>query len=418
MLDAGRVATMKRWLSLAERTGSQHPAVLLAEAELALREGDEGRALAAAEHAGGLFKRGELAARSYLIAARAAHLQSNVDAFARNASAARDLAVKRSTLVGTLWLQFIQAIETNGQQRAQEVLRQLEDVRDSSATHALRIRSARAFFAFEVQSESHRAAAELEAGRGLLHHVTDPMLRTHFQNVSSIVAVYRAEYERAVELTNLLHEESREMALEFPIDHALVTRAWAYIGMRKLAEAREVLRELEDRPSSASTFIQQQILLKRAHLRIAVGDLERARLYLQGDTPAPSHVGATSEWFGTKAVICAASGQFSEAHAALEAGKQATPLLDGRNLSRVARAIVEIQVGADGGSLNEVTETMAAGNLDVVVFGCRAFPRLAFELHLAFSHERHLPLRRASARSGRGRAASAGRARESRPRPT
>ena len=58
----------------------------------------------------------------------------------------------------------------------------------------------------------------------------------------------------------------------------------------------------------------------------------------------------------------------------------ARPVLDGRNLSRLARLIIEIETGAPRESLPGVAEILAHGSRDPVVFACRAFPSLAAEL--------------------------------------
>ena len=48
--------------------------------------------------------------------------------------------------------------------------------------------------------------------------------------------------------------------------------------------------------------------------------------------------------------------------------------IDGKNLSRLAGAILEIQSGAARASLPGILEILYEGNRDPVVFACRAFP--------------------------------------------
>jgi ATP/maltotriose-dependent transcriptional regulator MalT len=379
LIDLGRTATVRRWLELANSCGSQAPLLIVAEADLALREQDEMNALALAEHAVELLDQGEMLAYTHLVAARAAHLQSNRAAFERNATAARTLTNETTTLVATMWLEFLQAIESNDRPGARQVLGELAKVDDKSATHTLRLRNARAYLAFELEGRVHAAALELSKAEGLFSHVTDPMVRTNFRNVSAIVALYSAEYESALRIAEELHEDAIEVGLEFPVDHALVTRAGAFIGLRRLSEARRVVHELEKR-ASASDFIRNQIALKKVQIRVAAGDLTRAEVELRETPPSTVPLGMSAEWNGTKAIVLAAAGLTDPALRILDGGWTNATHIDGRNLARLSRAILEVRAGTLRNSLPGVIEILDDGNRDPVVFACRAFPPLATEL--------------------------------------
>jgi DNA-binding CsgD family transcriptional regulator len=352
---------------------------MVAEADLALRGQDERRALTLAEYASKQLADGELLAYAHLVAARAAHNLSDRAAFKRNASAARTLTKEQSTLVAATWLELLQAIESNDHPAAQQVLRQLTRVHDKSATQTLRLRNADAYLAFEMEGKVTSAARQLLGAQGLLPHVTDSMVRTNFQNISGIVALYSADYEGALRFAGQLYVEAVEAGLEFPIDHALVTRAGAFIGVRKLAEARRVVQELEKR-AAASDFIRHQIAVKKVQLRVAAGDLTRAEVELRCPPPSTAPAGMLAEWKGTRAVVLAAAGLVDSASSTLAEPWTDVLHIDGKNLSRLASAIVEIQNGAALESLPGVLEILDDGNRDPIVFACRAYPPLAREL--------------------------------------
>jgi ATP/maltotriose-dependent transcriptional regulator MalT len=379
LIDLGRTATVRRWLELAKSCRSQTPLLLVAEADLALREQDESGALALAEHATTLLEESELLAYAHLVAARAAHLLSARTPFTRNAAAVRTLTKKQDTLLATIWLEFLQAIEINDRSGACEILGELANVADKSATHTLQLRNARAYLAFELDGRVHYAARELSAARGLLSRVKDPMVRTNFNNISAVVALYAADYENAVRLAGELQAEASEAGLEFPIDHALVTRAGALIGLRKLSEARRILQELERRAASPD-FIRYQIGLKKAQLRVAAGDLTRAEVELREALPSTVPLGTLAEWRGVRAIVLAASGLLDSALQVLEEDWVSVTHIDGRNLVRLANAILQVQSEAQRDSLPEVIEILNEGNRHAVVFACRAFPPLAKEL--------------------------------------
>ena len=72
MLDSGRLITVERWLLLAEQRAASEPILLLADAEVSLRNGDNRKAQVLGERAGSDL-RGALASKAFLAAARGAH---------------------------------------------------------------------------------------------------------------------------------------------------------------------------------------------------------------------------------------------------------------------------------------------------------------------------------------------------------
>src|ERR1051325_5567079 len=130
LLSGGRVATVKRWIELAAATdGSDQPIVLLAEAEVAFREGDERTAQVLAERAGDLLRQVDSAARAYVLAARAAHLRNDHAATTRNCKRADAVAVATAPRVEALWIEFLHAIE-RPEEDARSILRRLREVDD------------------------------------------------------------------------------------------------------------------------------------------------------------------------------------------------------------------------------------------------------------------------------------------------
>src|SRR3981081_1142656 len=83
LLAWGRVATVHRWAKLARDHGGTDPVLLIAEAEVAMRQRDEIRAQSLAMRAADLLGRGDAAARAHLTAARAAHLNGDSEAARR-----------------------------------------------------------------------------------------------------------------------------------------------------------------------------------------------------------------------------------------------------------------------------------------------------------------------------------------------
>ena len=110
ILDSGRIVSVSNWVELAARRELAAPVLLLAQAEVAIRQRDDQRAQTLGEQAG-LSLSGDLAARAYLTAGRAAHLRNL--ASSANALCDRALAETEDSTLGmeALWVKFSVARE-------------------------------------------------------------------------------------------------------------------------------------------------------------------------------------------------------------------------------------------------------------------------------------------------------------------
>src|SRR5581483_5875471 len=129
---------------LARQAGANDPIVVLAEAEVALREGESRRAIALGEHAGALFRSGEHAAR-------AAHLLSDDETTRRNSVRVSELTADAATREAAQWVEFLRAVEDAQPDTARELIGQFETLADSSPSAKVRLHNARAFYAIEIE---------------------------------------------------------------------------------------------------------------------------------------------------------------------------------------------------------------------------------------------------------------------------
>jgi DNA-binding CsgD family transcriptional regulator len=378
LLEAGRIATVERWVDLASSVGATSPALLIVEADLALRKGREVRAQALAEQAGKLLPEGPLSARAHLLAARAAHLRGDAAATQRLSIRAQASADDHTTKTTALWLDFVQLLERNDG-RARTVLKQLEDLEDPSATHALRVANARAFLWLELDRQVRPAVDEMTLAHELLPHVDDALLRTNFLNFAASSSTYIGAYDRVLTYADELERDASAHGLAFVFDHARLDRAGAYIGLRKIGAAQRVLQEIEAQPNPPSPFIRTQLALRKAYARIAAGDLERASRLLHGKPSGAIPAAAVGEWHGAKALIFASQGLRAPAGLAVLRAREASSLIDATNLAELAEAVLEIQ---DAGSTSpdhaicSVGRIAEEGHLDAIVLAARACPPL------------------------------------------
>jgi ATP/maltotriose-dependent transcriptional regulator MalT len=379
LLTSGRLATVTRWLSIAPRD-ARSAVFLLAEAEVALREGLEAHAQIIAERAAEVSTADDLTAQAHLVAARAAHLRGDVAATSRNCQLAAGLTSIAQTRGSALWIEFLNAFEIQDP-AVRNVLERLRRSGDESPAHTLRLFQASAFLALEVDADVRRAIRELELAGGLLSHVPDPLGRTAFLNLFSCASIYIAHYERALELTEQQIDDARSSGLEFAADHALTTRAAAFIGIRKLGEAKRILQELEARTDSVSTYVTGQRQLKLARLKAAAGDVERAEITLRPAQPLDLPRAFHGEWLASRSLYLAALGDFEAARAAVRDARLTSTYIDARNLTDLALVVVDLQTKTEMASRANASATLArllaSGHIDGVVLACRVFPKLA-----------------------------------------
>jgi LuxR family maltose regulon positive regulatory protein len=379
LLASGRLATIKRWLQLARQVGRVGAAVLLAEAEVAIREGLDATAQAIAEQAAALCPARELAVRAHLVAARAAHMRSDGLSTRSNAQRAASLTSDSRRRWQARWIEFISAYESEADD-ARAIYERLEKEGERSPEHALRLRTAEGCLALEADGNPRAATRIMERAMGLLVHVRDPLTRTSYLNNFSMACAYFGQYERALELVDLEIQDARASGLDFATDHALVTKASALIGLRKLGPAQTALRELEARAAAVSKHVVTTARIQSARLRATAGDLDRAEILLRvqlSDDVAP---GSRAESIASRGLYLAALGNLDAARAAAAEANALSRYGEARSLSALALAVVSLQenpeVAATATSNATLARIINVGQIDALVLACRAYPRL------------------------------------------
>jgi ATP/maltotriose-dependent transcriptional regulator MalT len=376
LLASGRLATIRRWLTPARQ--DEHAILLLAESEVALREGLDAHAQAIAERAAGISPADDLAARACLVAARAAHARGDSVGARRNAQKVARLAHAPSVRINAQWVEFLNAFEEQDG-NARRILEGLRNAEEDTPEQALRLRHAQGFLLFEIDGNVRGALREMELARPLMQHVSDPLVRTTFLNLYASVAVYAGMYEFALELVEEHLDEARLSGLDFAADHALTTKAASLVGLRRLGEAKRILADLETK-SSASEFVRSQVALKVARLRATAGDLKRAELLLRQPLPEALPRALHGEWFANRALYLAALGDFDLADVAARNALATSTYLDARNLAELSRIIASIgrRDVASEADAHELLERLDQdGHIDAIVIACRALPKLA-----------------------------------------
>jgi DNA-binding CsgD family transcriptional regulator len=377
LLEAGRVATVKKWLELAAVAACHHSGLVLAEAEVALRDGDPVKAQVLGERSAFLSRGGDAAARAHLVAARAAHLRDDPEGVTRNVKRAEATATTMATKANALWIHFSSALE-RGDEIVSEILDRLRAFPDESAEFALRLRNAEGFMLFEAHADVRASARAYELAAALLPHVNDPFSRTALLNQRAYVLTALGSYQDALRVIQQEIAEARASGLQFAVDHGLLIRTNALIGLRKLQAARQTFEELRARPRQENITANARIQL--AKLRVALGDLDGAAVHLQHEPHPALSVSLHEELLAYNAVIQAARGNAAGARHAITKGERASVYGVATMIRRLALAILAIneeEEAASAQAVETLNTVIAKGHVDATVTACRAFPRLA-----------------------------------------
>jgi ATP/maltotriose-dependent transcriptional regulator MalT len=376
LLAAGRIATLRRWVDLAHANDVRDPMLLLAEAEIALRDRDDPKAQILGVEAGQRLGHGNASASAYIVAARAAHFCDDRDAvtkYAELAYSSTDVIELKTT---ALWIAFSSASECSPAE-ARAILDRLSDLGDDRTDHTVRVLHAHGLMFMNAEGDARTAADKCELARALLAHVRDPFLSTAVLNVLAHIVVVLARYERGLTLTDELLDEARSTGLEFAVDHALVTRAAALVGLRKLSAARRTLGELDDRADHASGHVRANAQLQEVRLRIASGDLARASALLEREpTDSVSHA-LRGEFLAHRGLVLAALGETRRAQEAFRVATFQQRYIGVKFLCDLGSAIIALQHGernADERCSTALMRTADEGYLDLIVTSARAFP--------------------------------------------
>jgi ATP/maltotriose-dependent transcriptional regulator MalT len=381
LLSAGRVSTVRRWVELADANHIEDPIVLLAEAELALRERDERRAQALGARAGERFGSGDLAAKAYVVAGRAAHL-GDAPVEARSYCAkAETLAASVEIQADALWIQFVSAVEESGS-GASAIFDRMQELHDETPEHGLRVHIAKAFLLLLADHLPRPAANELALAAGLLDRVQDPVLRTSYLNMHSHTMVVLGNYELALQLARQQSTEAETNGLDFVLDHSLLSQAAALIGLRNFRAAESVITQLERRSTTSTAYIVRNTNVMRARLRIGVGDLERAEILLRRRAGASQIIWPEQDAY--HGLVLASLGQTEKARERLSAcenpASTAGYSLHTAAIAGLAKVVVDLSRGAEDAAQSgrdALDRSLKTGLVDAVVTACRAYPELA-----------------------------------------
>jgi DNA-binding CsgD family transcriptional regulator len=204
-------------------------------------------------------------------------------------------------------------------------------------------------------------------------------LTTGLLNVFAHITVSLAQYERTLTLTDEMLLEARSAGLDFAVDHALVVRAAAFIGLRSLSAAQRTLNEVQQGGEQVSAHVAGNAWIQEIKLRIASGDLQRASVLSQRELPDSLGPSLRGEFLAHRGLVFAALGETHRAAKALRDASRFDGYIETKFLCDLGTTICELKGltnGAKAHCVEVLMRTYEEGHLDAIVTAARAFPDL------------------------------------------
>jgi ATP/maltotriose-dependent transcriptional regulator MalT len=379
LLAAGRTSSLLRWVDAARLAGAQSPIVDFAESEVLFRRGAFDRALVLARRASTNLD-GDIGARAHLTAARAAHLgnwPSKRDAHLEAAEQCVDES--SSALADALWLKFAYATAEE-RPGTLELLKRYEAVGDGTYDRDLRIAEAHIHLGLaEGRLDERMGLAELNMS--VFDSATDPYAKSSLLNIYANALSTQGRYAEALKAADREFALGAEYGLEFVYLYGLNNKARSLTGLRRFADAKRLLAEVERRLRTApDQYVEGQHTTYLAALYLSTGHPERAVDVLARGFEARADSSLQAEFRAMNALALAATGNFGEADAQAHQARELSRVVEVRALLAAAQAL---RAAADHDSpklLASCDTILELGARDALVLAWRVSHEVARQL--------------------------------------
>ena len=381
LLAAGRVSTLRKWLTRARESGTPVAIHYLCEAELAYRGADLPMAEALARQSiAACTDDSWVSARAYLVAGRSSHL-SHRDADAiRYFRLTTEIASDLESRDEGAWGHLVSASAL----QLPEVATLISDLSEPLfETPARRLRVATAIYAVDRLGGDLTRSLGLFAAAAPLHsRVDDPMIVSAFLHAYSMALAIAADYRSSFDLASQVTEYARHYRLIFALCHTHVTLASAQAGIGAYTAAEEALAQASKAAKDRNTrrFVELNVSAVKARIALMCGNVDDA---VQLTTPRWTSIPDQSMWaevLGTHALALALAGRSSKASVILEESLRLSRTVEVVGLSCATRAILSMNSAKKAESQRVHDHFEAATSVcsqDAFVVAYRSRPALA-----------------------------------------
>ena len=377
LLSSGRVATIRRWVALAQRMHMTEPIIELADAEVALRAGEYGRALALGGHTARRSSSLDLRARAQLVAGRAANLSDQRAVALRWFRAAEASARSQAVRTEALWGQILVHHEEEENDEFEHSLKRLVDASDGTAQHESRLAHGRILLGI-TRGDIGLALEGADESTALLPPGSDPFARLAVLTQRAWLLGYAGRYDEAERAGARVITEAETQEIGFALNAGLLARARGLVGLRRFADARRDFDRVTTRLRvDRDPWASAELAVSEARLQISLGDFDRARDHLSLDPDRRVNANMRAEHNAYRALVEVARNRPEDASKWLELSRRSTQI-EPRAMGWVVEDMLSVDRRSDNSScLRGVERALESGYLDAIVIACRAHPDFA-----------------------------------------
>jgi DNA-binding CsgD family transcriptional regulator len=383
LLHGARLPTLESWVHRALARVGESPAVLLAQGEVALRQGRHLTSQAIAERILRVQPGSqELRFQTYLLGGRAAHVGSReheaLELYANAERAGVTEYERRLAKWGQLTASAALELEV-----AHDLLSELEDSAIKGLDPTESIRTADKRLALGLRFGRVRSLPEAKRVAELLASVSDPFVRCSFRSTFSCALNLAAEYSHALAVACGMVADATEFRVEFARSYGELMRAAALVGLRRFDEAHDALAEsFAQAVRCTDTFAQQAVYAGRVRALLQEGRLSEA-CALEPPDLSDSLPGMRGEVWTSRGLALACMGRVDEALELADMSETSTRAIEPRMLVHCIRAVSASKtrdVRLTSLLRQLVSVGFDSGAVDFVVTAYRASPDLLVPL--------------------------------------
>jgi DNA-binding CsgD family transcriptional regulator len=384
MLAEARLATLARWLELAESRKVDAPIIDLAGAEIAFHEGKRRKSEALAIRATRrLCGDHPMLSRAFYIAGASArmdfHNERAKNHFELALDAARTVPDKRDALWGELTVLLDLDLPGVG-----DNLRRLVELDDGSADSEVRLAVAEFIIAIRHGASLRDISHTFDSTEHLLPRITEPQIVSSFHTIRAHLLALLGRYSDALSEAVRSERYARDVRLPFVIGYARRVRAMAELGLRHFSRCKQILdwldREALDR---GDIFLELEARLIRSRLFIAQGLATRGVEILHKPPERFPFEGERGEYLATLGLALVCAGNSALAVQLADEAQAISRTVEVRTLPPCVRAIAALQEKSPNASslAREALQTVReVGDIDSFVAAYRGYPNLLVSL--------------------------------------
>jgi DNA-binding CsgD family transcriptional regulator len=312
LLTEARTQTLAVWFDRAATHRIDCPALTLAEAEVAFREGDRSAAEALAIQAARRLREDHLLTSSaWYLAGQAAHLRYDDELALKRYELAHRTARGDRDRLQSLWGTFLAtvALERND---CQTVLSEYESLAEPTVDAIIRLACGEIMLG-TLQSRVVDALNAGQAAWPLIPRAADPLVCSSFLNLYASALALAGRYAESHEVADEEVRVAQEYRLAFVLPHAYLYRALAELGRRRFKQCLISVGLAENAMAPNDGFVKMNAVAIRARVKLALGVFPEATSLLESHAHLRATRGMEAEYIGWRALALACAGQFQAA---------------------------------------------------------------------------------------------------------